>query len=84
MDRPGAATVSPTTRSCSMAGWGDDPTLDEARTLIYEQGWTPVRIEETREADTVVVEKDGEQRELTSDHIGFHRFVEGLKEDFHL
>ena len=67
-----------------MAGWGDDPTLDELRTLIYEAGWTPVRIEETRTADTVTVEKDGERRELSSDHIAFHRFVEGLKEEFGL
>jgi len=67
-----------------MAGWGDDPTLDELRTLIYEQGWTPVGVEETREADTVTVEKSGERRRLSSDHIAFHRFVEGLKEDYGL
>jgi hypothetical protein len=64
-----------------MAGWGDDPTLEELRTLIYEEGWIPVRVQETREADTVTVEKDGEQKEVTSDHIAFHRFVEGLKEE---
>ena len=34
--------------------------------------------------DTVVVEKDGEQRTFSSDHIAFHRFVEGVKEDFGL
>ena len=67
-----------------MAGWGDDPTLDELRTLVYEQGWTPVELRETREADTVTVERDGERRTLTSDHIAFHRFVEGLKEDYRL
>ena len=67
-----------------MAGWGDDPTLDDLRTLIYDDGWTPVQVKETRESDTVTVEKDGERRELTSDHIAFHRFVEGLKEDFNL
>lgn len=67
-----------------MAGWGDDPVLDELRSLIYEQSWTPVAVRETREADTVTVEKDGERRELTSDHIAFHRFVEGLKEDYRL
>jgi hypothetical protein len=67
-----------------MAGWGDDPVLDELRTLVYEQGWTPVAIDETRERDTVTVEKDGGQRQLSSDHIAFHRFVEGLKEDFDL
>jgi hypothetical protein len=64
-----------------MAGWGDDPTLEELRALIYDEGWTPVQVTETREADTVTVEKDGEQKEVTSDHIAFHRFVEGLKEE---
>ena len=34
--------------------------------------------------DTVVVAKDGEERTFSSDHIAFHRFVEGLKEDFAL
>lgn len=67
-----------------MAGWGDDPVLAELRSLIYEQGWNPVKVHETREADTVTIEKGGEQRELTSDHIAFHRFVEGLKEDYRL
>lgn len=67
-----------------MAGWGDDPVLDELRSLIYEQGWTPVALVETSEADTVTVEKDGERRELRSDHVAFHRFVEGLKEDYRL
>jgi hypothetical protein len=67
-----------------MAGWGDDPTLEELRRLIDEQGWAPVGLEESRDADTVTVEKDGERRQLTSDHIAFHRFVEGLKEEFGL
>ena len=67
-----------------MAGWGDDPTLDELRTLVYESGWTPVEVRETRQEDTVVVEKDGERKEFSSDHVHFHRFVEGLKEDFNL
>jgi hypothetical protein len=67
-----------------MAGWGDDPVLDELRTLIYEDGWAPVVVKETREADTVTVEKAGERRELTSDHIAFHRFVEGIKEEYRL
>ena len=58
--------------------------LDELRALVYEQGWTPVQVDESRQADTVTVEKDGERRQLTSDHIAFHRFVEGLKEDFDL
>jgi hypothetical protein len=64
-----------------MAGWGDDPSLEELRSLVYEQGWTPISVTEARDGDTVVVEHDGEQRSFTSDHIAFHRFVEGLKED---
>jgi hypothetical protein len=65
-----------------MAGWGDDPVLDELRTLVYEQGWQPVDIRESHDGDVVVVEHEGEQRTFTSDHIAFHRFVEGLHEDF--
>ena len=34
--------------------------------------------------DSVTIEKDGERRQIASDHIQFHRFVEGLKEDFRL
>jgi hypothetical protein len=67
-----------------MAGWGDDPTLDELRRLVHEDGWVPVKVVETRQHDTVTVEKDGERREMRSDHIAFHRFVEGLKEDYRL
>lgn len=67
-----------------MAGWGDDPKLAELRALVYEQGWRPIHVRETRESDTVVVEKDGERKEIESDHIAFHRFVEGLREDFGL
>ena len=67
-----------------MAGWGDDPKLVELRALVYDDGWEPVKVVETREHDTVTVEKDGERREVTSDHIAFHRFVEGLKEDYRL
>ena len=67
-----------------MAGWGDDPTLDELRKLIADDGWLPVKVVETREHDTVTIEKAGERRELRSDHIAFHRFVEGIKEDYHL
>ncbi len=63
-----------------MAGWGDDPVLEELRGLLAE-GWTATAIAEARDADTVTVEKDGEQRRLRSDHIAFHRFVEGLKEE---
>jgi hypothetical protein len=64
-----------------MAGWGDDPVLEELRTLLGD-GWAPVAVRETREADTVTVERGGERRDLTSDHIAFHRFVEGIKEDY--
>ena len=68
-----------------MAGWGDDPLLAEVRTLVYEDGWTPVSVvEEANAVDTVILEKDGEQRSFSSDHIAFHRFVEGVKDDFGL
>jgi len=67
-----------------MAGWGDDPQLAELRTLVYEQGWTPVAVTESGSVDTVTVEKDGEQRSFSSDHIAFHRFVEGVKEEYGL
>jgi len=67
-----------------MAGWGDDPKLQELRELIDEGGWRPVVVRETRGSDTVTVEKEGERREVTSDHIAFHRYVEGIKEDHHL
>jgi hypothetical protein len=71
-----------------MAGWGDDPTLVELRDAI-EEGWKPVRIAEDRDSpggpfDVVVVEKDGEEREYKSDHLHFHRYVEGLMEDYGL
>ncbi len=66
-----------------MAGWGDDPVLAELRTLVYESGWRPVEVSEAAGGDTVVVTgPDGEQRTFASDHIAFHRFVEGLQEDF--
>ncbi len=67
-----------------MAGWGDDAVLDELRKLIFEEGWRPlsVAIGTSGEADEVVVEKDGEERRFSSDHLAFHRFAEGLPEDF--
>ena len=67
-----------------MAGWGDDPTLAELRTLVYEDGWEPTSIVESTGGDAVVIAKDGEERTFSSDHIAFHRFVEGVKEDFGL
>jgi hypothetical protein len=63
-----------------MAGWGDDPVLEELRALIAD-GWAPVAVRETREADSVTLERGGERVDLRSDHIAFHRFVEGIKED---
>lgn len=66
-----------------MAGWGDDPVLDELRRLIAE-GWVPVAVRIDRTSDSVTLERAGERRELTSDHIAFHRFVEGLKEEHRL
>jgi hypothetical protein len=32
----------------------------------------------------VTVDKGGEQRQFRSDHLAFHRYVEGLMEDFGL
>ena len=34
--------------------------------------------------DVVTLEKDGATREFRSDHLAFHRYVEGLMEDFGL
>jgi hypothetical protein len=67
-----------------MAGWGDDPQLTELRTLIYEEGWKPIAVTEAADGDSVTVEHDGDQRTFASDHIAFHRFVEGVKEEFGL
>lgn len=70
-----------------MAGWGDDPVLEELRRLINEDGWEPVRatigsgIGADGAVDVVNIHKGGEAREFRSDHIAFHRFVEGLRED---
>ena len=70
-----------------MAGWGDDPTLVELRDAI-DQGWEPSALREEREGstsyDVVIVTKDGQEREFRSDHLAFHRYVEGLIEDFGL
>jgi len=67
-----------------MAGWGDDPTLAELRRLVYDEGWEPTSVTDSTAGDSVVVEKDGVVRTFASDHIAFHRFVEGLREDFAL
>jgi hypothetical protein len=70
-----------------MAGWGDDPTLVELRDAVAD-GWEPVSIREERlgsdSYDVVTVRKDGEDREFRSDHLAFHRYVEGLMEDYGL
>jgi hypothetical protein len=51
-------------------------------------GWEPVSLREDREGstsyDVVVVRKEGEDREFRSDHLAFHRYVEGLMEDYGL
>ena len=48
-------------------------------------GWEPVKVSEEQTGgesfDVVTVEKDGQAREFRSDHLAFHRFVEGLMED---
>lgn len=71
-----------------MAGWGDDPELERLRTLL-DEGWTPTKITSDPDAaggpsDSVTVEKDGETQEVTSDHLAFHRYVEGLQEEHNL
>jgi len=71
-----------------MAGWGDDPVMAELIQAI-EDGWTPVAVREERDSsgtsfDIVSVDKDGQGREFRSDHLAFHRYVEGLMEDFGL
>ena len=72
-----------------MAGWGDDPVLVELQAAIND-GWAPTAIHEERDAtgtsfDVVTVEKEGEPSQtFRSDHLAFHRYVEGLIEDFGL
>jgi hypothetical protein len=51
-----------------------------------EDGWTPVKVRDERDAtgtsfDVVTVARDGEEREFRSDHLAFHRYVEGIMED---
>ncbi len=71
-----------------MAGWGDDPVMAELQAAIAD-GWTPTKVVEDRDAagtafDVVTVVKDGQERQFRSDHLAFHRYVEGLMEDFGL
>jgi hypothetical protein len=68
-----------------MAGWGDDPVMAELQSALAD-GWEPVGVRDERDAtgtafDVVTVSKDGQEREFRSDHLAFHRFVEGLMED---
>lgn len=68
-----------------MAGWGDDPELERLRRLI-DEGWEVADIREDPDApggpaDTVTLTKDGETVSVTSDHLAFHRYVEGLREE---
>jgi hypothetical protein len=49
-------------------------------------GWQPVEVKDERDStgtsfDIVTVEKEGQRREFRSDHLAFHRYVEGLMED---
>ena len=70
-----------------MAGWGDDPVMAELQAAITE-GWQPVRVTEDLSSgesfDVVTVSKDGDEKEFRSDHLAFHRYVEGLMEDYGL
>jgi hypothetical protein len=71
-----------------VAGWGDDPVMAELQQAIAD-GWQPVGVADERDStgtsfDVVTVEKDGDRREFRSDHLAFHRYVEGLMEDFGL
>jgi hypothetical protein len=70
-----------------VAGWGDDPVMAELQQAIAD-GWTPTRVSEEKSGgesfDVVTVSKDGEDKEFRSDHLAFHRYVEGLMEDFGL
>ncbi|MDQ3956852.1 MAG: hypothetical protein M3273_00865 [Actinomycetota bacterium] len=67
-----------------MAGWGDDPELERLRGLI-DDGWLVVDILEDSSSgaptDTVRLAKEGKETECTSDHLAFHRYVEGLREE---
>jgi hypothetical protein len=67
-----------------VAGWGDDPVMAELQQAM-DDGWQPVKVSEEQSGgesfDVVTVEKDGQSQEFRSDHLAFHRFVEGLMED---
>jgi hypothetical protein len=68
-----------------MAGWGDDPVMADLQAALGD-GWEPVRVRDERDGsgtsfDVVTVSKDGQEQDFRSDHLAFHRFVEGLMED---
>lgn len=65
-----------------MAGWGDDPELEKLRGLL-DDGWEVLEITEDTAAssDTVKLTKDGQTEVCTSDHLAFHRYVDGLREE---
>ena len=67
-----------------MAGWGDDPELERLRKLL-DDGWKVDDVIEDPNApggpsDTVKLSKGDEKTECTSDHLAFHRYVEGLRD----
>jgi hypothetical protein len=70
-----------------VAGWGDDPVMAELQQAIAD-GWRPVKVSEELSGgesfDIVTVDKDGETKEFKSDHLAFHRFVEGVLDDYGL
>ena len=70
-----------------MAGWGDDPVMAELQAAMQD-GWKVVRISEDGSSgesfDVVTVTRDGREKEFRSDHLAFHRYVEGLMEDLGL
>jgi hypothetical protein len=68
-----------------VAGWGDDPVMADLQQALAD-GWQPVAVKDERDStgtsfDIVTVEKEGERKEFRSDHLAFHRYVEGLMED---
>ncbi len=71
-----------------MAGWGDDPVMAELQRALADE-WTPVEVKDEHDStgtsfDVVMVEKAGQRKEFRSDHLAFHRYVEGLMEDYGL
>jgi hypothetical protein len=71
-----------------VAGWGDDPVMADLQQALAD-GWKPVGFKDERDStgtsfDVVTVEKEGERKEFRSDHLAFHRYVEGLMEDYGL